>query len=81
MASLDWILVLDILCDQPEGLRQKTLMDRSGLPKYTLSRVLDRMSVKRLIVRKPVPGDRRGSTVYMTPEGDAERDRCFGPGR
>ena len=75
MASLDWVLVLDILCNQPDGLRQKILMERSGLPKYTLSRVLDRMSVKRLIVRKPVPGDRRGSTVYITPEGEAERGR------
>jgi MarR family transcriptional regulator for hemolysin len=53
--------------DRFEGLKQSELADMLDLQPITLTRLLDRLCVGRLIERRPDPHDRRANRLYLTP--------------
>jgi DNA-binding MarR family transcriptional regulator len=65
--------VLTTLSEQ-EGLAQSELADRLLVRPPTISNSLDRMEAAGWIERRPDPGDRRVSRVYLTEAGRALRD-------
>ncbi|MDF2925969.1 MAG: transcriptional regulator [Paenibacillaceae bacterium] len=54
---------------EQEGLIQKELAGRSGKDKPTVTRILDSLEDKGLIVRKPGEHDRRSFRIYATDKG------------
>jgi Transcriptional regulators len=50
--------------DTLQELEERSLFTRSGL-----TRLVDRIEAAGLVRREPVPGDRRGVRVVLTPEG------------
>lgn len=67
LAFLD---VLGRLYDAPEGrLRMQELQQRSLFTHSGMTRLVDRVEAAGLLRREQVPGDRRGVSVVITPEG------------
>jgi len=54
---------------EQDGLTQSELVLRLQIQPPTLTRMLNRMVSTGIIERKPDPGDRRISRVYLTPTG------------
>lgn len=70
LPPLSWYDVLLEVHDAPaEGIRQYELGAQVLLPKYNLSRLLDRLEGEGLVVRRACPEDGRGSRVALTPAG------------
>jgi DNA-binding MarR family transcriptional regulator len=75
---LTWIDVLAQLYDAPgNGLRMQELEERSLFTRSGLTRLVDRIETAGLVRREPVPGDRRGVRVVLTPEGRQRHDAAF----
>ena len=73
-----WLDVLAQLYDAPgNGLRMQELEERSLFTRSGLTRLVDRIEAAGLVQREPVPGDRRGVRVVLTPEGRRRHDRAF----
>jgi DNA-binding MarR family transcriptional regulator len=53
-----------------EGQTQTELAERVVKDKTNLSRILDGMAAKELIVRRPNEDDRRSYRIYLTPSGE-----------
>ncbi len=64
-----------ILCAlwEEDGCSQASLSDRTYKDPPTVTRMLDLLERKGLVVRRPSPTDRRMVEVYLTPEGRAFR--------
>lgn len=76
--SLTWLDVLAQLYDAPgNGLRMQELEERSLFTRSGLTRLVDRIEAAGLVRREPVPGDRRGVRVVLTPEGRRRHDEAF----
>jgi DNA-binding MarR family transcriptional regulator len=73
-----WLDVLAQLYDAPgNGLRMQELEERSLFTRSGLTRLVDRIEAAGLVRREPVPGDRRGVRVALTPEGRRRHDGAF----
>jgi DNA-binding MarR family transcriptional regulator len=73
-----WLDVLAQLYDAPgHGLRMQELEERSLFTRSGLTRLVDRIEAAGLVRREPVPGDRRGVRVALTPEGRRRHDKAF----
>lgn len=55
--------------DQGQGRTQSELCRLAGKSPANVTRILDRLEKKRLIVRRDNPADRRSSLVYLTDIG------------
>ena len=68
--SLAFLDVLGRLYDAPEdSLRITELQQRSLFTPSGMTRLVDRVEEAGLVRRERVPGDRRGISVVLTPEG------------
>jgi DNA-binding MarR family transcriptional regulator len=75
---LTWLDVLAQLYDAPDdGLRMQELEERALFTRSGLTRLVDRIEAAGLVRREPVPGDRRGVRVVLTPEGRRRHDAAF----
>jgi DNA-binding MarR family transcriptional regulator len=75
---LTWLDVLAQLYDAPgNGLRMQELEERSLFTRSGLTRLVDRIEAAGLVQREPVPGDRRGVRVALTPEGRRRHNEAF----
>ncbi len=75
---LTWLDVLAQLYDAPDNsLRMQELDERSLFTRSGLTRLVDRIEAAGLVRREPVPGDRRGVSVVLTPEGHRRHDEAF----
>ncbi len=75
---MTWLDVLAQLYDAPgNGLRMQELEERSLFTRSGLTRLVDRIEAAGLVRREPVPGDRRGVRVVLTPEGRRRHDEAF----
>lgn len=75
---LTWLDVLAQLYDaRDNGLRMQELEERSLWTRSGLTRLVDRIEAAGLVRREPVPGDRRGVRVVLTPEGRRRHDEAF----
>jgi DNA-binding MarR family transcriptional regulator len=75
---LAWLDVLAQLYDAPDnGLRMQELEERALFTRSGLTRLVDRIEAAGLVRREPVPGDRRGVRVVLTPEGRRRHDEAF----
>ena len=75
---MTWLDVLAQLYDAPgNGLRMQELEERSLFTRSGLTRLVDRIEAAGLVRREPVPGDRRGVRVVLTPEGRRRHDAAF----
>ena len=73
-----WLDVLAQLYDASgNGLRMQELEERSLFTRSGLTRLVDRIEAAGLVRREPVPGDRRGVRVVLTPEGQRRHDKAF----
>lgn len=73
-----WLDVLAQLYDAADsGLRMQELEERSLFTRSGLTRLVDRIEAAGLVRREPVPGDRRGVRVVLTPEGRRRHDEAF----
>jgi len=69
--SLAFLDVLSRLYDEPERrLRMQELSERSLFTRSGMTRLVDRIEKAGFVRREPVPGDRRGVFVILTPEGE-----------
>ena len=76
--SMAWLDVLAQLYDASgNGLRMQELEERSLFTRSGLTRLVDRIEAAGLVRREPVPGDRRGVRVVLTPEGRRRHDNAF----
>jgi DNA-binding MarR family transcriptional regulator len=67
---LTWFDVLSRLADAaPAGLRMQELDSLVLFTRGGLTRLVDRIEADGLVRREPVPGDRRGVRVVLTPDG------------
>lgn len=55
--------------DRPDRLPVGALGEATGQRPSTLTGVLDRLEGRRLVVRRPAPGDRRSTEIVLTAEG------------
>jgi DNA-binding MarR family transcriptional regulator len=75
---MSWLDVLAQLYDAPgNGLRMQELEERSLFTRSGLTRLVDRIEAAGLVRREPVPGDRRGVRIVLTPEGRRRHDAAF----
>lgn len=75
---LTWLDILAQLYDAGDGgLRMAELQERSLFTRSGLTRLVDRMEGAGLVRREPVPGDRRGVRVVLTPEGRRRHTDVF----
>ena len=75
---MTWLDVLAQLYDAAgNGLRMQELEERSLFTRSGLTRLVDRIEAAGLVRREPVPGDRRGVRVVLTPEGRRRHDAAF----
>jgi len=65
--------ILQRLADEP-GLRVSDLARRHRLATNTVSTIVQQMVVGGLIVREPVPDDRRAVSLHLTDRGQASLD-------
>ncbi len=63
----DWI-VLTALVESP-GRTQLGLSNDLGVDKTPLTAIIDRLEAKQLLIRRPVPQDRRARMPEITPAG------------
>lgn len=60
-----------------EGLTAAELSTSTLLAKASLTGIIDRMENKGLVVRHPVPGDRRATTIRLSPRGESLYRKAF----
>jgi DNA-binding MarR family transcriptional regulator len=76
--SLAFLDALSRLYDAPGGrLRMQELQERSLFTHSGMTRLADRIEAAGLIRRESVPGDRRGVSVVITPEGRRVYEEAF----
>lgn len=75
---LPWLDVLAQLYDAPgNALRMQELQERALFTRSGMTRLVDRIEAAGLVRREPVPADRRGVRVVLTPEGRRRHTEAF----
>ncbi len=69
----DQIILLTRLWEE-EGLSQNEICKLTSKGKSNVTRIIDNLMKKGLVIRKTDPKDRRSTKVYLTEEGKALRD-------
>ncbi len=70
LPPLSWYDVLLEVHDAPQQrIRQFELGNKILLPKYNLSRLLDRLQRESLVIREACAEDRRGAVITLTGKG------------
>lgn len=54
---------------EADGISQRELADKAGKDQPTITRILDLLEKKKLILRQPDPSNRRATLVFITKEG------------
>jgi DNA-binding MarR family transcriptional regulator len=67
------LAVLAVL-DDDEAPAQQQAADRLGVDRTTMVALVDELSAKGLVERRPDPDDRRRNLVHLTPAGRRARD-------
>lgn len=62
---------------EAEGISQREIGEKASKDKPNITRMLDALEKKRLILRQPDPQDRRKFCVYLTKEGKQLHERLF----
>lgn len=73
-AQLD--VLANLLAGPEEGLTQEQLVQRLLVTKGNVSGLLDRLSQRGLVLRKPHPESRRTNLVLLTEEGRAVSEQA-----
>lgn len=78
LPPLAWYdVLLELSRDSHDGLRQYEISERILLSKHNLTRLLDRLEAKGLVVRGECPEDARGNIVSITAKGRALQKRMW----
>ena len=78
LPPLAWYdVLLELSRDDHNGLRQYEISERILLSKHNLTRLLDRLQAKGLVVRRECPEDARGNIVSITGKGRALQKRMW----
>lgn len=78
LPPLAWYdVLLELSRDGGDGLRQYEIGERILLSKHNLTRLLDRLEARSLVVRRECPEDARGNIVFITDEGLSLRKRMW----
>ena len=64
--------------DRELGIGQRQLGEVANKTPANMTRMLDRMEAKSLVIRRNDPDDRRASLVYLTEKGMALAEEVFG---
>ncbi|MGE4539350.1 MAG: MarR family winged helix-turn-helix transcriptional regulator [Desulfovibrio sp.] len=64
-----WVVLYRLF--ETQGLTQCGLGERSVKDKTTITRILDRLEAKKLLVRRRDSRDRRSQRIFLTPAGEA----------
>ncbi len=64
--------------DMDAGISQRQLGEVANKTPANITRMLDRMEAKSLVVRRDDPADRRASLVYLTDKGKTLVEEVFG---
>jgi DNA-binding MarR family transcriptional regulator len=64
--------VLGLLWEN-DGLTQHEIADRLGKDRPNITRILEKIETKSLIIRRHAPNDRRAMQVFLSPEAVALR--------
>jgi len=67
MTTEQWSLLARLR--EEDGISQKELAFRVGKDQTNVTRILDQLERKELVVRRPNPDDRRSFLAYVTEEG------------
>lgn len=71
LPPLSWYdVLLELHRAGNDGLRQYEIGDHVLLPKYNLSRLIDRLESEGYVARAACPEDGRGNRVRITPAGE-----------
>jgi DNA-binding MarR family transcriptional regulator len=60
-----------------DGQSQQTLAERLHIPPSRIVAIVDELESRRLVERRPDPGDRRVWTIYVTTRGQTLLDDAF----
>ncbi|MFU2208620.1 MarR family winged helix-turn-helix transcriptional regulator [Solidesulfovibrio sp. C21] len=63
-----WVVLYRLL--ESQGLTQCGLGERTVKDKTTITRILDRLEAKKLLVRRRDSRDRRSQRIFLTPAGE-----------
>jgi DNA-binding MarR family transcriptional regulator len=61
--------ILNLVCDQPEGLSQADLSRQLLMHRSNVTGLVDRLEARRLVERRDQEGDRRAYRVVLAPQG------------
>ena len=64
-----WVVLYRLF--EAQGLTQCGLGERTVKDKTTITRILDRLQAKKLLVRRRDKRDRRSQRIFLTPAGEA----------
>lgn len=64
-----WVVLYRL--HETDGLTQVGLGERTVKDKTTVTRILDRLESRKLLIRRRDPDDRRSQRLHLTPEGEA----------
>ena len=67
-------MAFTLLSIDAEGTPSTTLGPKMGMESTSLSRLLNTMEERELILRKPNPEDGRGVLIFLTKKGKQKRD-------
>ena len=63
-----WVVLYRLF--EAQGLTQAGLGERTVKDKTTITRILDRLEAKKLLVRRRDRQDRRSQRIFLTPDGE-----------
>ncbi len=68
-----WVVLVRLW--EQDGRAQNELCDSTFRDKPTMSRMIDGLEARKLVIRKKLPSDARARIVYLTHEGNALKPR------
>ena len=78
LPPLSWYdVLLELSRNDHDGLRQYEIAERILLSKHNLTRLLDRLEARGLVVRGACPEDARGNIVSITAKGRSLQKRMW----
>ena len=78
LAPLDWYdVLLELRRAGEQGLRQFEIGSRILLSKHNLSRLIDRLESRKLVVRETCEEDGRGNRIRITTQGERSLEQSW----
>lgn len=75
LSYAQWVVLFQL--DEKKGNPMQELIHLLYKEKTTVTRMIDGLEKRGLIIKKPIEGDKRAKQVFLTPEGIAVRDKLF----